>query len=424
MLPAGELPVTAAHAPARAGGTDEDVVAAWIDAAEAFDRFDLALRLRARPRVTAAVAGSLDLVALERELTVTRDDDPAHPLGLDDLFGSLRGPGGARTAVDIAAALLLTGRLPDAVNVLRLAGLWQPGSLDARASGSRARMVLAACRAACGDADAYARLLTGDAGSPVLTGYLQAAAAAVRGDLDVADQAWERVVEQGAPLTDHSFPPWAAAVVAHRSRVDPEAAAAAVLAAARGVASLAHDPLRHPAPVLAALEALTARGDHPGARLLALAVHRRHPELPLTAHLGAALPWWRRLPGLGVVDARVARRLRRGTASRGHALPGLLASRRSRGQESVAALDRADQLSRCVCLRSHVLVDDDAVAYAQHHLRPAELGADAVSVLRGVGSGAWLGSCPLTGIQWLGVDVAPGQPAWLARGVVPRTRAS
>lgn len=424
-LPAGRPPVSASPVVPVRG--DTDAVTAWISAAEAFDRFDLSLRLRSRPRPAesplALDAPSLDLVALERELTVrTSESDDVDVLDLDDLFGPLRGPGGAATAVDLAVAMLLTDRLPDAVTVLRLAGVWADPGPDARA-----RAVVAACRAAGGDAAAYARLLTADAGDPVLTGYLQAAAAVARGDVDLADQAWTRVVEQGAPVSDHSYPHWAAAVVARRSRVDDAAATATVRCAAAATAELAHDVRRHPAPVVRAVEVLRARGDEAGALLLTLAVDRLHPGVGALRDLLSPVEprAWRRLvrrgrvAGLGLVDSRVWWRLLSDTVA-----PGSGGAPRRRGRRdrtaAAAALARADELSRCVCLRSSVLVDDDAVAYAQHHLRPARLGSDAVSVLRGVGSGAWLGSCPLTGIEWLGVDVAPGEAAWLARGAVPR----
>lgn len=274
---------------------------------------------------------------------------------LDHLLGS----GGSTGAVLGRARLhLLEGRPAEGLSLLQDRGL--DGQLEAgRATWNAA--VSDACRAAEGDRPAFERLLAlaadvVDTDGAVEAGYLVAAAADALGEQRVADGAWTDLPTSLGRVTALTLTHYAAATVAGRDREDPEPATAAVLRAARAFDHLETPLADDPGPAREAARLLEARGDRPGAYLLLLALSRlRVPTADLVAArdlLDAPQParrrhryravgtavvascvlvwfsavgllvgrgllalWARRvrLPGLGLVDSRVARALRRMT---------------------------------------------------------------------------------------------------------------
>jgi hypothetical protein len=472
----------------------------WTTGAEALDHFDLALRL-----VEYAV----------------------HDGGSD-----------APTALTRARLLLCLGRPHDAVQALEEAGILE---LPDRAPLTAETLTVAAVRAAAGDEQLYRRVLSATQLDQWLPAYLVGAAAELRGDVAVSEQAWTAAVELGA-LTSHTFPRWAAAAVSRRSQRSPKEAIGTIVAVARAAGRLPHDLALAPQPVLAAAELLRARGDVAGARLLTMAVDRLNPPVPaIRQRLAVLTPSMRgyrwtgrlllalaillvplgylglgllfvggrlwdtfvRVPGLDRTDSRVWRglaaarfdnRSARVEIARGNAgaltvlaafssmgvgvfasmlmldalarlfpsgspdagttpgaslpmtlqvfiwLVGLIscpvvtvllidAARRRfrqwrlRSTRRHARAQLRTDASRCHCLQVSRLTDEQALLYAENHLRPGSQTVAVEERLRRTPRDViTVSACPGTGMLWLGTDLVADRPAVLLRGTAPHNR--
>lgn len=211
------------------------------------------------------------------------DDSDRHELALamlDALPAKERDAHG--TAVTRAALLLQVGRARDAVAALEGCGV---NELRTDGRESWPHLVLAASRAATGDASAYRWLLASAGrlnGAPEVwqVSYLVAAAAAGMGERATADQAWHDIIARHGILTPVSIAEFSAAQIASR---DPHEAIEVIKTVASAVADLHHvgTPVHQdPERVLAAARALESRGDPAGARLLLHAARRRVPDTP------------------------------------------------------------------------------------------------------------------------------------------------
>ena len=178
----------------------------------------------------------------------------------------------------MARALLCQGDPGAALSVLGSPSDQLP---SADTSFSARDLLVAACRAASGDASAYAWLLRSssllvDQPRGWFGADLVAVAADLRGDREVADRAYRLEAERFGINTPHVAGRLVAAHVAERPKEDGAAVtrqfAQAATTLEQGVHSIAHDPR----PTLAAIAALVARGDIPGARVLLEFVTRRN----------------------------------------------------------------------------------------------------------------------------------------------------
>ncbi|NAZ83795.1 hypothetical protein GTR02_18435, partial [Kineococcus sp. R8] len=144
------------------------------------------------------------------------------------------GPDARRAAAhDEARLLLLAGRPAQALRALARTGA---GELPAAPADRPGAALLAACRAAAGDAQAYRWLLAGLHGGDFSAGwqaaYLVGAAAEARDDRDTADEMWTRVVDRHGIRTPHTLRRAAVARTARREAADAGASAAAAVEAA------------------------------------------------------------------------------------------------------------------------------------------------------------------------------------------------
>ncbi|MDQ1654190.1 MAG: hypothetical protein QOI35_3390 [Cryptosporangiaceae bacterium] len=187
--------------------------------------------------------------------------------------------GDRRRSVLRARLLLLVGRPADAVEVLRDEAITE---LPAGARASWPYLVLAASLAATGDMRAYHRLLATAARvepNPAVS-HLVAVAAEHTGDTGTADSAWLSILADHGVATPTSVARFAVAAMTSRDRHDFRASVRDVV---RTAASFRHlDPplAEDPQPVLDAADALCARGDEAGARLLVRTVTRLNPRIP------------------------------------------------------------------------------------------------------------------------------------------------
>lgn len=213
--------------------------------------------VQVRLRLWAAQADSADEFALVLALA-SATDDPDPEL--------------------LARALLCQGDPSAALSVL---GSPSDPLPSADASFSARDLLVAACRAALGDATAYAWLLRSsslmvDRPRGWFGVDLVAVAADLRSEPEVADRAYRLEAERFGINTPRVAGRLVAAHVAERPTEDGVAVtrqfAEAATTLERGFHPIAHDPR----PTLAAAEALVARGDVPGARLLLEFVTRRN----------------------------------------------------------------------------------------------------------------------------------------------------
>ena len=193
----------------------------------------------------------------------------------------------------LARALLCQGDPTAALSVL---GSPSDPLPSADASFSARNLLVAACRAALGDATAYAWLLRS---SSLMVDQprgwfgvdLVAVAADLRNEPEVADRAYRLEAERFGINTPRVAGRLVAAHVAERPTEDGVAVtrqfAEAATTLERGFHPIAHDPR----PTLAAAEALVARGDIPGARLILEFVTRRnHAEGRIAERLAQVSP--------------------------------------------------------------------------------------------------------------------------------------
>ncbi|WP_250030263.1 tetratricopeptide repeat protein [Paractinoplanes maris] len=236
------------------------LVEEWVAAADEVDAFEVALSLAAK---------------------VSRDDE---------------------AELDRARLLLMVGRPGEALAVLARQHFVE---LPAEPGASWPYLLLAACRAAVGDDDAYRRLLSVVAMVPGRWEplYLVGAAAEQRGDYGTADQAWTALVQVHHVVTRFTLARFLAGVLARRDRDDSRATLRAVVEE-----FLVRDPdLRtNPRPILAAAENLRRRGDHAGSALLLRAAGSRLPgvdALQATTIRRPAPLRWMHVPLLAVAAA-------------------------------------------------------------------------------------------------------------------------
>lgn len=231
--------------------TGRDVEASWGDWAAAADLAD-------EPAVALLLLAARD----------TGEDGP------DELEGA---------AFDEARLELLAGRPERALAALARTGLVD---LPAGPADDPRTALLAACRAAAGDVQAYRWLLAGlrntEWAQSWSAAYVVAAAAQARGDLATADEMWWRVVTVHGIRTRQSLQRAAIACVLRRDRDDVGASCAALVEAAGLLDSVPFGTAADPALSLDAARQVGERGDHAGAVLLLRALDRctaSHPTI-------------------------------------------------------------------------------------------------------------------------------------------------
>jgi|GEM_PF-1565779 len=199
-------------------------------------------------------------------------DEPTLALALDDRRpgAPYAGPDPAVPAVLRARDLLLVGRVEEADVTLDRAGATSPVG-----HAGYPQLVSAAVRAARGDHHAWSWLVGSAAPAwPAATvAPLVAAAADARGDRATADHAW--VAAGPALTTGASLVRSSVAALATRPRDRTEALGPLVAGVAWRTLGRRHEP--DVATALAVAEALAARDDRAGARLLLHAVDVRVP---------------------------------------------------------------------------------------------------------------------------------------------------
>jgi hypothetical protein len=239
------------------------------------------------PYVDLAAAPSLprdEMSRSWRSWSEVADNSDEVELALE-LLDNVEDPSGHRHAATRARMVLMAGRPHEALALLREHDIVD---LPPHLALSWPNLILAACRAAVGDAEAFQWLLAAASkvsGSPesAAVTYLVAVAAEGCGDQATADQAWSDIVTRYRIMTPMSLSHFGAALVAARDPLDPVAAAEAVTNAASAFDGLDPAVHEHPRLVLDAVANLRARGDDGGARLLLHAVIRCNPPSPALA---------------------------------------------------------------------------------------------------------------------------------------------
>jgi hypothetical protein len=181
-----------------------------------------------------------------------------------------------------ARLLLLAGRPQEALALLAEQHITE---LPPGAAPTWQLLLLAACRAATGDNDAYRWLLSTVAAIPGAWQplYLLGAAAEQCGDHGTADQAWTTLVQSHRIVTRFTLSRYLGATVARRDKHDPAAAAQTVIDVVEDFVASDPDLSEHPQPIMAAAAYLRRRGDNAGSALLLHAADRRLPGVPALA---------------------------------------------------------------------------------------------------------------------------------------------
>jgi hypothetical protein len=230
--------------------------------------------------MTAPASISADLIEQSVPLWAAAADE-ADAVDLALAVSRSVGPRADEDQADLAVArlLLLAERPQEALTLLARQHITE---LPAEPERSWPHLLLAACRAAVGDPDAYRWLLSTVGALPTAWQplYLVGAAADQRGDYTTADQAWTTLVQTHQILTRFTIARFLAGVVARRDRDNGRAAAQTMIDVVEEF--LARDPDLHetPEPILTAAARLRQRGDIAGSELLLHTATHRLPGVP------------------------------------------------------------------------------------------------------------------------------------------------